>query len=372
MATKLLLRRFPRRPSRRPTRRTRRSATWTPHLPENGWIGRAFLEDWFDPRKSLQYFRISGSMLVRWRLVRYMGRRIFVDSSMSHLRTFITRHNLDLKADHSVVSVPVEALYEANELAYNLISGVDPQDDKHGFVVQAHLNLLGRLFEQASGMLVCITTKSYTSAEALGRVVVEGAINFMYLSIHAHDKTLVAYIESWLNEHQRKLKEFIDNYSLVEAAAEAVSGMRQRHAAIELQRTVFEQMITDLRLDRVAPRDAWPKSLFQRFQGVNREHDYYTSYHRLSSASHLAAEDTLNWLLGIGLGNPKMLKNLAIEAVSYSVMMSRIAVTFFVDAAIFCCIGHHRLEVEPFSEIKLKLQESIAEVEVSAGVPKCI
>ena len=148
--------------------------------------------------------------------------------------------------------------------------------------------------------------------------------------------------------------------------------MRQRHAAIELQRTVFEQMITDLRLDRVAPRDAWPKSLFQRFQGVNREHDYYTSYHRLSSASHLAAEDTLNWLLGIGLGNPKMLKNLAIEAVSYSVMMSRIAVTFFVDAAIFCCIGHHRLEVEPFSEIKLKLQESIAEVEVSAGVPKCI
>ena len=87
---------------------------------------------------------------------------------MSHLSEFIASHNLDQTLDYSSIEVAADALYEANNVVWKTVGHIDAKTNRQGFVIRAHLNIIGRLFEQAQGMLVCIATKCPTSAESSG------------------------------------------------------------------------------------------------------------------------------------------------------------------------------------------------------------
>ncbi len=65
-------------------------------------------------------------------------------------------------------------------------------------------------------------------------------------------------------------------------------------------------------------------------------------------------------------------KLLAFEACSYSIMMSRIVISTFIDAVAFCCIRHgltDSLEIDKFKKLKSDIAEAIEEISKDAGVP---
>jgi hypothetical protein len=234
------------------------------------------------------------------------------------------------------------------------------------------MNLVSRIFEHVEGMLACVATRCPTSSEALGRVVVEGSVNLMHMSQFGHEKAIIAFFESWINEHERKLnrwKEIIKDKEYSNSVSDQID---QRKKLIEYHRICVNEIVTDFSIDRNDFSTIWPKTLFDRFKNIDREEFYYAHYHRLSGASHVTAEDTISWLISLNLDH-KQQHNIAHEAVYYSIMMARLSSIFFIDAVAVCCISHG-LQIgevlDRFTELKENLLISVDDIAEAAGVPQ--
>ena len=202
---------------------------------------------------------------------------------MSYIDDFKKSSNLSPSADLSAVLIALEAVYEANKISENFIGNIDNKTNKDGLVVHSHLNILGRIFEQTQGMLVCISTNCPTSAEAIARVVVEGSINLIYMSERGSAATLIGFFDSWLSEHKRKLQEWKEA-SLGKEYENYVSPMITERLDLVLSYEAYLNIIvSSCNIERKPHREVWPKSLFERFRELGRENDYYESYHRLSA-----------------------------------------------------------------------------------------
>lgn len=290
---------------------------------------------------------------------------------MKHLQNFRKKYQLSPKADLSSVSVAVESLCEANDIAYEFLANIDPKDSKEGFVIHTHLNILGRIFEQTMGMLVCIATQCFTSSEAVSRVVVEGSINLIYMASKGNESTLIGFIDSWLIEHKKKLEELKSNMHGKNYEVSVNSMIDERLQLMGMFENLVNGIVSQCGITRKPHREVWPKSLFDRFSTLGRETDYYESYHRLSGSSHLSGEDTLIWHMTLDASLEQKIK-VGKEAVAYSTMMSRIASTFFIDAATACSLYHGHKSPAEFEKLKNDLIKSIAEIAKAAGVPTSI
>lgn len=287
---------------------------------------------------------------------------------MGPIESFKARYKISDEANIDAVRTAVECVCEANLIAYEYLGSIDNKTNKSGFVARTHMNILGRLFEQSQGMLVCIATGAYTSAEALARVLVEGSINLMYMAVKGDETTIVGFLESWLIEHNRKLKEWKKHMEGTIHEERVVPIIRERQGLVSGYELFLDQIIATCGIAKKKHREVWPKSLFKRFSELGRETDYYESYHRLSGASHINGEDTISWLLSLNM-NEKQKHDLAKEAAAYSVMMSRIASIIFIDSALACCVSHGRKENDAFGGLRVRLEKSVHDIERSAGVP---
>ncbi|MNJ77248.1 hypothetical protein D3C77_746960 [compost metagenome] len=61
---------------------------------------------------------------------------------------------------------------------------------------------------------------------------------------------------------------------------------------------------------------------------------------------------------------------MAKEAWAYSTMMTRIASTYFVDAAAACVIAYGRKNNDDLQQIKQSLARSVHDIAKEAGVPQ--
>ena len=122
---------------------------------------------------------------------------------MAHLPAFRKFFRLDPKTDLRDISIAVEAIYQANEIAMSYLGEIDPQENSTGFRIHSLLNLLGRVFEHTQAMLVALATRSPASSEALARIVVEGSVNVSYLAAKGNAGTLIRFFRTWLREHER-------------------------------------------------------------------------------------------------------------------------------------------------------------------------
>lgn len=287
---------------------------------------------------------------------------------MKHLQHFRKYYQLSPKADLSPVSISVESTCEANDIAFNFIGNIENKTNADGLAVHVHLNIIGRIFEQTQGMLVCIATRCPTSSEAIARVVIEGSVNLMYLSLKGNDSTLIGFFDSWLSEHRKKLVEWKQREVGHEHESYVIPMIDERLGLVSDYDEFLEQIILTCNITRKPHKEVWPKSLFERFSELGMENDYYTSYHRLSGSSHISGEDTLSWLLTLHAGEHAKHK-VGKEAIAYSVMMSRIASLFFVDAALACCVAHGFESPERFNNIRKNLINSVSEIAEAAGVP---
>lgn len=287
---------------------------------------------------------------------------------MAHLPAFRKSFRLDPKADLRDISIAVEAIYQANEIAMSYLGEIDPQENSTGFRIHSLLNLLGRVFEHAQAMLVALATRSPASSEALARIVVEGSVNVSYLAAKGNAATLVRFFRTWLREHERKLSEWKTEIAHESYGARVTSMIEERQQLVVGLTTYLDQVEVHCSLKNVQDVPDWPKSLFKRFEALGRQTDYYESYHRLSGSSHISGEDTLTWLLALDLPAKKK-HALAVEAWAYSTMMTRIACTFFVDAVASSVIAYGRLENADLRACKESLGKAVAEIAKQAGVP---
>lgn len=287
---------------------------------------------------------------------------------MPYLPSFRKTFRLDQKADLREVAIAVESVYEANEIAVSYLGEIDPQENSTGLRIHALLNLLGRVFEHAQAMLVALATGSPASSEALARIVVEGSINIAYLATKGNSATLVRFFRTWLTEHERKLNDWKAEISAAPYAARVTAMIEERRQLVAGLSAYVDQVEEHCSLKEAKVVPEWPKSLFKRFEALGRQTDYYESYHRLSGASHLTGEDTITWLLAMELPSDQK-HQLALEAWAYSTMMSRIASTFFIDAAASLVVAYGRTENADLLHCKKSLSKAVVEIAQKAGVP---
>ena len=282
---------------------------------------------------------------------------------------FRKRFRIDSRADLRDVAIAVDAIYKAFTVASEYLENIEPgSDSRLGYRLHTLLNLLGRVFEHAQGMLVALATGSPSSSEALGRIVVEGSVNLAYLAAQGGTGTIIRFFRDWLQEHRKRLAAWKTEVQGKPYAARVLSMISEREQMVDGLVAYVDAVETQLGLQGSADGADWPKSLFARFEALGRQSDYYESYHRLSGASHLTAEDTLTWLVSLEMPDEKKQK-VGVEAWAYSTMMTRIAATFFIDAAAACVIAHGRTENDDLMACKLSLTKAVMEISKKAGVP---
>ena len=279
---------------------------------------------------------------------------------------------MDGTAQLDNIQVAVDCVNEANQIAFDFLGNIDNKTEKDGFVIHTHLNLIGRIFEHVGGMLTCVATQCPTSSEALWRVVVEGSVNLMHMSEFGREEAIVAFFESWIDGHERKLDEWLDSIKDKEHSGSVRAQIDERKKLVSFYKNYVAGFIDKFAVDRKNYTSVWPKSLFKRFKNVDCEEFYYAHYHRLSGASHITAEDTISWLIALNLDFDQQQK-IANEAVSYSIMMSRLSSVFFIDALAICCIEHglsSKSKLNRLKELKEQITTSVFEIAKSAGVPR--
>lgn len=287
---------------------------------------------------------------------------------MTHISKFREAFNIDHKADLTLVADAVDAIYCAEKIGLEFLENLEPINHATGFQINAFINLLSRVFKHAQAMLVAIATGSPASAEALARIVVEGSVNVMYLAVVGDSATLLQFLRSWLGEHDKKLAEWKQKIKEDEFASRVSAMIEARRQVVDTMDGFLKVVESQCAIDKTVNGAEWPKSLFKRFEALGLETDYYESYHRLSGASHITGEDTITWLLSLSMP-AELSQEMKLEAWAYSIMMSRIASSFFVDAVAACVIVHGRMTNEDLQENKRALVQSVKQIASAAGVP---
>lgn len=228
----------------------------------------------------------------------------------------------------------IEAIYETQGDAYTAVFGSDWNTAAIGFRAQTLFNLLSRTYEHAQAMLVASVTGSPSSSEVLGRTVIEGAVNIIYLASKGNPGMLLNFLHSWISEHNKKLTDW--RQLIADRASPEVLGRIDTRKSLLGPLTMYLD-VAEAHCDLSAERanSPWPKQLLQRFQALGREEDYFECYHRLSGACHLTGEDTISYLMSQEMDRNLQVR-LAKEAWAYSKMMTMFSSLFFLDAAEAC------------------------------------
>lgn len=287
----------------------------------------------------------------------------------NYLKDFRKQFKLDPKANLQTVQLAVESVYEAQKIGYSYLSEIEPSCPKDGFRIHAFLNLMSRIYEHAQAMLVALATGSPASCEALGRIVVEGSINLMYLAVLGNPSTLVAFLESWVQEHNKKLVEWNKRLQVSPGAERVGKMIAARQEAMDAYASYLSIVKGQCEIEEAQGSYAWPSTMLKRFEALGRETDYYESYHRLSGASHITGEDTITFLMTMRLGNAEHTQRIGAEAWAYSTMMSRLVCTFYVDAIAACLMAYQRQDNDDLKSLRERLVKGVHELAKAAGVP---
>lgn len=247
-----------------------------------------------------------------------------------------------------------------------------------GIAICALQNLSDRIYEQAVGMLVCLGTGSAAAAETVARTVIEGSFNLHFIVSQDHEDRLFAFFHRYLREHAEKLVDWQrdeNDRPNNQGRSLVLKGIEDQRLVLQHLLKFVEDLRTGLGLDQPEQLARhWPGSLFKRCKETKSSTDYLTSYHRLSASSHINAEETIRWMLGQALSlsghNPTFIAELARETVSYSAMMTRIAVAHYIEATVATCkaldAGFDQTRI---ARVLLELRGSIELIAADAGCP---
>lgn len=291
---------------------------------------------------------------------------------MSEITEFIEHHGLSDTAEIGRIEFAVTIFQNFYKKVMVHMQSYEPPSKRHELLSEAYTNIVGRLHEHVSGMLVCLATRNAPSAEALGRTVLETSINLNFMLKGDREKAFLGYCDAWFTSHERQLNQWLEYETTLERGIGNISKIKSRMEMLNGQKIVIDELVSTLGMNRSEKyRDAYPKSLFERFKKVGKEEQYFTSYHRLSNSSHVMAEDTISWLLGIILDDHEKLIAMSKEALEYSQMMSLIVLLTAIESIAMYAIAHNFLDcVNLVQESRSKLISEIERLSKDAGVPQ--
>jgi len=291
---------------------------------------------------------------------------------MSELSNFIKYHTLSSSAKIDRIDVAISTFQPFYETVMDYIRSYDPPSKRDELLVAVYSNMIGRLHEHISGMFVCLATKNAPSAEALARTVLEVSVNLLFMLQNDREKAFLGYCDAWFTSHERQLNQWLEYEVKSNEKTDNISKIKSRMEMLEHQKIIIDQLVSTLNMNRAKNyRDVYPKSLFKRFESLGKEDEYFTSYHRLSNSSHLLAEDTISWLLGIMHGDRENLFEMGREAMAYSQMMSLIVLVTAIEAIGVFAIAHNFLDCAALvQECRSKLITEVENLSSHAGVTK--
>ena len=302
--------------------------------------------------------------------------QLFMDESKPS--EFWSRHGITSPLGIALAEPAVVALEKAFAIFSASFDNAPEPKETSGMIRCALENLSNRLYEQAAGMLVCLGTGSAAAAETVARTVIEGAFNLQFIVSKNHEARLFAFFHQYLQEHDRKLRDWqqLENTRpKTPEQTKILAAIVSRQEAQQLMADFVKGLGKGFGYDQPSTvAQYWPSSLFKRCEQMDKTGQYLTSYHRLSASSHINAEETIRWLLGIHhavVGNdPELPKKLSVETVSFSALMTRIAVVHYIEANVATC---HALDAKYnqvlLREIMARLTKSIDDIAQDAGAP---
>lgn len=287
----------------------------------------------------------------------------------NNISAFRKAFKIDKAVNLSEAAPLIEAVADAQREAYSAVFEADWPTPSTGFRAQTLFNLLSRTFEHTQAMLVASVTGSPSSSEVLGRTVIEGAVNVVYLASKGNAGMLLNFLHSWLVEHDKKLSDW---RQLVadKAAPEVLDRIKTRHEMLDPLTTYLDGAEAHCGLTEERANSPWPKQLLQRFDALGRREDYFECYHRLSGACHLTGEDTITYLYSLE-ADQELQQRLAAEAWAYSRMMTMFSSLFFLDAAAACAEAF-RGSIPSLQQHRARIVLEIVKIAPAAGVPNPI
>ncbi len=291
---------------------------------------------------------------------------------MNEISEFINHHGLSKDAEIGRIEGAVSIFSNFYDSVMQYMETYEPPTKRHEFLSEVYRNIVGRLQEHVSGMLVCLATKNAPSAEALGRTVLETSINLIFMLQGDREKAFVGYCEEWFVSHEKQLNQWLDYENRLDQETGNISKIKSRKGMLDDQRKIIDELVSSLGMNKCENyREAYPKSLFKRFEQTGKEGQYFTSYHRLSNSSHVLAEDTISWLFGVMQGDSQMLLSMGKEAVAYSQMMCLIVLVTAIESIGMFAIAHNYLDcVGLIQESRNKLIIEVERLSADAGVPQ--
>jgi hypothetical protein len=269
-------------------------------------------------------------------------------------------------------AINVKSVKKAVKLTSKYLSSSESATDEEHFTKLAHSNMIARIEEQVNAMICCLATKNPTGSEVLGRVVLEGSVNLMFLSLKGNEKTIFSFFDLWLNGHKHKLDQMAGEIKGSPYEQTVEYQINERKKLLEICDKYVDTGIKSFGIDRNSIKSLWPTSIFKRFEALEMKQAYYENYHRLSGSSHMTAEDTISWLMSLDFEYEQRLA-MSFEALSYSQMMSRFSCYYYVCALFACCISHGlkcENTISQFEKIKEDLLDSAKKLGPKAGVPQ--
>ena len=150
-----------------------------------------------------------------------------------------------------------------------------------------------RGFAHADAGFVCLATESAATAEVVSRVILESALNVLYILQQDRVGRLFDYLAGYVRQERSELtkwKALLGGMMEQEAAVHRQE-IEQKETAITQQEFITQQFAHDAGITR-APQP-WPK-IADRFRAVGDEVDYRVLYAAMCSQTHNDAEDLFN------------------------------------------------------------------------------
>lgn len=292
---------------------------------------------------------------------------------LDHLERFRQMHGL---SDHVALqrhAVSIEALLDVHDVTSEFLKERNNKTPGEMLVVLSQINLAARLYEHASGMLLCLACGAWSSAEALSRVVLEGSVSLICLGNDGGGALLKEFFQSGLSDHGRGLEKW-EAFEKSRKNVDVLRKIDERKKYVSFLQTFLDQKAMDLTSVPSLASSAsakWPSTVRDRFCRADMEAAYLSTYHRMSSTAHVLAEDTLHWLMLLHSPLTKETQQRAQEeADAYSVMLTRIAMISYLNAAIVCCLGKGLQDVSFAKTHREALIRSVEEIAPIAGVPQ--
>lgn len=295
---------------------------------------------------------------------------------MAHLETFRHERSFSTAADLSFIEEAVEAIYSVQKALKLAFDEAPRVQDSDGFYFCAFQNLIDRIYEQAEGMLAVAAAGCLAAAETIARTVIEASFNLMFMTHSNREARLFAYFRLYLSEHERKISEW---KSTVEKHADesdrniVLAAIKSRSQLLDGMRSFIEEIASGIGIGQTKQGE-WPTSLYKRCETIGRAGDYLTSYHRLSASSHVNAEESIRWLMGMYMllttQNKALFESMGLETACYSVMMTRIATQHYLHAAEFVAASFQFNDLTPLIRKHDDIiSRAIAAIATDSGCP---